>query len=166
MFYLISSSLTLALCIFFPFAAAPSLSFSISCFWGPLFSPQIKLERNHHSFSYKHGCASPQEGLKRLARMDHMDLEVQWEFQISYIAKKIRYLVKSCKWPGILNMGGEKKAWFFPPQDVFCNIIGLVCRMVTIFLPTQRTRSGGPFKHLEHFRKVHRKISTSLWKKF
>ena len=45
------------------------------------------------------------------------------------------------------------------------HIFRLVRRMVTIFLLTQRTRFGGPFKYLEHVRKVHRKFSTSLWKK-
>ena len=45
------------------------------------------------------------------------------------------------------------------------HIIRLVCRVVTIFLLTQNTRLGGPFKYLEHIRKVHRKFSRGLWKK-
>ena len=54
---------------------------------------------------------------------------------------------------------GGKKGMIFPPQDVFCNIIGLVCRMVTIFLPTQRARLSGPPKYLECCRKDYRKFS-------
>ena len=33
---------------------------------------------------------------------------------------------KSCKWPGILNMGEEERGWGrrdFSPETVFCNII-------------------------------------------
>eukprot|EP00493_Phyllostaurus_siculus_P020797 UN21122 len=32
----------------------------------------------------------------------------------------------------------------------FVNIFLLVCRMVMIFLLTQRTRLGGPFRYIEH----------------
>ena len=46
------------------------------------------------------------------------------------------------------------------------HIIRLVCRMVTIFLLTQRTRSDAPFRYLEHIRKVHRKFSRGPWKKW
>ncbi len=45
------------------------------------------------------------------------------------------------------------------------HIIWLVCRMVTIFLLTQRTRLGGPFRYLEHVRQANRKFSRGLWKK-
>ena len=44
----------------------------------------------------------------------------------------------------------------------FANIFLLVCRMVTIFLLTQRARLSGPFKYLEHVRKVHKKASRGL----
>ena len=44
--------------------------------------------------------------------------------------------------------------------------IWLVRRAVTIFLLTQRARLGGPFRYLEHVRKVHRKVSRGPWKKF
>ena len=47
----------------------------------------------------------------------------------------------------------------------FANIFLLVCRMVTIFLLTQRTRLGGPFRYLEHVRQANRKFSRGLWKK-
>ena len=42
--------------------------------------------------------------------------------------------------------------------------IWLVRRAVTIFLLTQRSRLGGPFRYLEHVRKVHKKFSRGLWK--
>ena len=44
--------------------------------------------------------------------------------------------------------------------------IWLVRRAVTIFLLTQRDRSGGPFRYIEHVRKANRKLSRGLWKKF
>ena len=65
-----------------------------------------------------------------------------------------------------LEHGGEKKAWFFPPQDVFGIIIWLICRMITIFLLTQRARLSGPSRYLERFHKVYRKFSRGIWKKF
>ena len=37
--------------------------------------------------------------------------------------------------------------------------------MVKIFLLTRRTRSGGPFRYLEHVRQANRKFSRGLWKK-
>ena len=37
--------------------------------------------------------------------------------------------------------------------------------MVTIFLLTQTARLSGPFRYLEHVRKVNRKFSRGLWKK-
>ena len=47
---------------------------------------------------------------------------------------------------------------------VFANTFWLVYRVVTILLLTQRSRSGGPLRYLEHFGKVHRKFSWGLWK--
>ena len=47
----------------------------------------------------------------------------------------------------------------------FANIFSLVYRMVTIVLLKKRTRLSGPFRYLEHARKVHRKFSRGLWKK-
>ena len=47
----------------------------------------------------------------------------------------------------------------------FANIFLLVCRMIMIFLLTQRTRLGGPFRYLEHVRRANRKFSRGLWKK-
>ena len=47
----------------------------------------------------------------------------------------------------------------------FANIFLLVCRMITIFLLTQRARLSGPFRYLEHVRKVNKKFSRGLWKK-
>ena len=44
----------------------------------------------------------------------------------------------------------------------FANIFLLVCRMITIFLLTQRTRLGGPFRYLEHVRQANRKFSRGL----
>ena len=37
--------------------------------------------------------------------------------------------------------------------------------MVMIFLLTQRTKLGGPFRYLEHVRQANRKFSRGLWKK-
>ena len=54
---------------------------------------------------------------------------------------------------------------FFFFLRFFANIFLLVCRMVTIFLLTQRTRLGGPFRYLEHVRQANRKFSRGLWKK-
>jgi len=45
------------------------------------------------------------------------------------------------------------------------HIIGLVRRMITIFLLTQRTRLGGSPRYLKHYRKVCRKFSGATWKK-
>ena len=47
------------------------------------------------------------------------------------------------------------KIVFFSP--FFCEYFLLVCRMVTIFLLTQRTRLGGPIRYLEHVRQANRK---------
>ena len=69
---------------------------------------------------------------------------------------------KSCKWPGILNMGRHD----FSPQDVFGNIIGLVCRTVTIFLLAQSARLSGSPRYFEHCRKAYRKFSRGIRKKF
>ena len=44
----------------------------------------------------------------------------------------------------------------------FANIFLLVCRMVMIFLLTQRTKLGGPFRYLEHVRQANRKFSRGL----
>ena len=57
---------------------------------------------------------------------------------------------------------GGKKGMIFPPQDDFGIIIRLVCRMVTIFLLTQRTRSSGPSRYLERLHKVCRKFSRGI----
>ena len=70
-------------------------------------------------------------------------------------------LVKSCKWLGILNM--ERKR-MISPQDVFCNIIWLVCHTVTIFLRTQRTMLIGPLRYLQRVRKAYRNFSGGTWK--
>ena len=43
------------------------------------------------------------------------------------------------------------------------NIIWLVCRMVTIFLPTQRTRLSGLPRYLERVRETYKKISRDTW---
>ena len=40
-----------------------------------------------------------------------------------------------------------------------------MCLAVTIFLLTQSSKFGGPFRYLENVRKVHKKISRDLWKK-
>ena len=48
----------------------------------------------------------------------------------------------------------------------FANIFLLVCRAATNFLRTQRARLSGPFRYLEHVRKVNKKFSRGLWKKF
>ena len=47
----------------------------------------------------------------------------------------------------------------------FANIFLLMCRMITIFLLTQRARLSGPFRYLEHVRKANKKFSRGLWKK-
>ena len=44
----------------------------------------------------------------------------------------------------------------------FANIFLLVCRMVTIFLLTQRPKLGAPFRYLEDVHKVHKKFSRDL----
>merc|ERR1712163_100028 len=41
----------------------------------------------------------------------------------------------------------------------------LMCRMITIFLVTQRARLSGPFRYLQHVRKVNRKFSRGSLKK-
>ena len=43
--------------------------------------------------------------------------------------------------------------------------IWLVRRVVTIFLLTQRTRLGGPFRYLEHVPQTNIKFFRGLWKK-
>ena len=45
------------------------------------------------------------------------------------------------------------------------HVIWLVCRTVTIFLPTQWARLSGSPRYLERCRKVHRKFSRGIWKK-
>ena len=45
------------------------------------------------------------------------------------------------------------------------HIIRLVRRMVTNFLLTQRTRLGGPHRHLQRCRRAHKKFSRVAWKK-
>ena len=47
----------------------------------------------------------------------------------------------------------------------FAEVIGLVCRTVTIFLPMQRARLSGPPRYLERCRKAYRKFSRGTWKK-
>ena len=47
----------------------------------------------------------------------------------------------------------------------FANIFLLVCHMIMIFLLTQKARLGGPFRYLEHIRKVHKKVSRGFSKK-
>ena len=51
------------------------------------------------------------------------------------------------------------KSLFF---HFFWHIIWWVCRAVTSFLLTQGSRLSGPFKYLEHVRKIRRKFSRSL----
>ena len=48
----------------------------------------------------------------------------------------------------------------------FVDYLSLVCHAAPIFLLMWRARSGEPCKYLEHVRKMHRKLSRSLWKKF
>ena len=45
------------------------------------------------------------------------------------------------------------------------HIIELVCRMVTIFLPTQRSRLSEPPRYLKRVRKGYRKFSRHIWEK-
>ena len=45
------------------------------------------------------------------------------------------------------------------------HIIGLVCRIVTIFWPTQRLRLSKPHRYLKRVRKAYRKFSRDIWKK-
>ena len=45
------------------------------------------------------------------------------------------------------------------------HIIELVCRMVTIFLPTQRSRLSEPPRYLQRVRKGYRKFSRHIWEK-
>ena len=53
----------------------------------------------------------------------------------------------------------EKNRFFL---RFFANIFSLMCRMVTIFLLTQRARLSGPFRYLEHVRQANRKFSREL----
>ena len=48
----------------------------------------------------------------------------------------------------------------------FWHIIWWVCRAVASFLLTQGSRLSGPFRYLEHVRKIRRKFSRSLRKHF
>ena len=43
------------------------------------------------------------------------------------------------------------------------HIIGLVCRIVTIFWPTQRLRLSKPHRYLKRVRKAYRKFSRDIW---
>ena len=45
------------------------------------------------------------------------------------------------------------------------HIIGLVCRIVTFFWPTQRLRLSKPHRYLKRVRKAYRKFSRDIWKK-
>ena len=45
------------------------------------------------------------------------------------------------------------------------HIIGLVCRIVTIVLPTQRSRLSEPPRYLRRVRKAYRKFSRDIWNK-
>ena len=45
------------------------------------------------------------------------------------------------------------------------DIIGLVCHIVTIFLPTQRSRLSKPSRFFKRVRKAYRKFSRDIWKK-
>ena len=47
----------------------------------------------------------------------------------------------------------------------FVDYLSLVCHAAPIFLLTWRARSDEPCRYLEHVRKMHRKLSRSLWKK-
>ena len=49
--------------------------------------------------------------------------------------------------------------------QLFANIFGLVYRIVTIFLLTQRSRLGGSSKYFELVRKAHRKIRSGVFGK-
>ena len=55
--------------------------------------------------------------------------------------------------------------FFLKANRFFVNIFWSMCRMVTIFWLTQRTRLRGPFRYLEHVRQANRKFSRGLWKK-
>ena len=46
------------------------------------------------------------------------------------------------------------------------HIIGLVCCIVTIVSPTQRSRLSKPPRYLRRTRKAHGKFSRDIWKKF
>ena len=59
-------------------------------------------------------------------------------------------------------------ASFFQNLNTFgfsWHIFWSVSRVVTILLLMQRSRLGGPFRYLEHVRKIHRKCSRGFWKK-
>ena len=45
------------------------------------------------------------------------------------------------------------------PQDNFCNVIGLVCPKVTMFLPTQRARLTETPRYLERVQKTYGEVS-------
>ncbi len=45
------------------------------------------------------------------------------------------------------------------------HITELVCRVVTMFLPTQRSRLSEPPRYLKSFRKGYRKFSRHIWEK-
>ena len=62
----------------------------------------------------------------------------------------------------ILSFISSKSQFFY----FSWHIIRLLCRMVTIFLPTQRSKFGGPLKYLEHVRRVDKKLSGGLEKYF
>ena len=73
------------------------------------------------------------------------------------------------KWGFVRIFQPDFELHFFKISILFhfsWHIIRLVCRMVTIFLLTQRARLSGPFRYLEHVRQANRKFSRGLWKKF
>ena len=69
--------------------------------------------------------------------MTYMDIEIPFLNHIIKFVKYIQCFKISRMFSQVVQMTwylehGEK-GMIFPTQDVFCNIIGLVCRMVTIF---------------------------------
>ena len=89
---------------------------------------------------------------------------VHWKFSRGIWKKVSTQNMRLCQ-----NIPTWFWASFFQNLNTFgfsWHIFWSVSRAVTILLLMQRSRLGGPFRYLEHVRKIHRKFSRGLWKKF
>ena len=88
------------------------------------------------------------------------------------VHRKFSWSLSKKVWSQKMRFCQNIPTWFWPSFFQNLNffhfswhIIRLVCRAVTIFLLTQKARSGGHLRYLEHVRKVQRKFSRRIWKK-